>query len=1273
MKKLLFLTSLSFLLIFSKSQAQLSVNIDTIIDIQNCTPGQINFTAFGGTAPYEAYAYDTTIGFVGVTGFFSSSSSILITAPGNYMLVVLDTLGISDTSMVTVSGSNVFSASMTITPISPGTNTVLATGIATGGVSPYTYFWSPTSGVANTSGSTTIINLFSGTSSTCYTLTVTDANGCVFNTASCINSTFIFMNTSAQTTSDCGTGNGSIILTTTGGTPPYTYSMNGSAFVGTSLAAGSYTITTLDSNGLSATVTVIIPLTSPSVSIYAPSTPCGNNNGGSLKATAVGMTSFLWNSIPAQTTDSAIGLNPGIYQVTASNGQGCSATATYNLQQIDLTVTAARDSICAGDSTLLTASASGSLNNISPLPMGYAVSSATFAADEDIIGVTIGSFNNTSNCGTTGGPAANGLPASLQSLYSNYSAITMPFYAIGGNVPYSIRLSNCSSVAFTGQLAIFIDFNHDGILSTAEKVGGTTIPQVIPVSPQFIDITGTFSIPSSALSGTTLMRIICIESNTTLVQSSGTYNWGETEDYAINIGNAPPQSITWYSTPITAFNNNLNAIVNPNLNTIYTVVCNDAKICIDSASVSVVIKDGLSANYTATTVHTNTDCPLGSNGALSVVSSPIANNFSFVWNNTATTSAISNLTVGNYNVLVTDSLGGCVKLYDTIISSGTNCGDVLGSVIWDSSKNCVFDAGEPGIANTMITVNPGNHITYTDASGNYAINGLPYNTYTVTKSNNVPGFVSSCGVSTASSALTTAMPSFTQVFLDSSNLIFDYSISGWGNCIAPALGQLSRTMYFHHNKAGITQTATIYAVFDSILLFGSSIPAPTAINGDTVKWNVIIGGNQGTIIVDFNFPLSQQNGYFFDVDFGIMNTLSTDTNLYNNFITRTFETCTSYDPNDKNVAPAGKTAQGYLPLDSNRSAYTVRFQNTGNFTAGKVVIMDTLSPLLDINDFQIEAASHTYQLEVINNHILKISFLNIMLPDSGSDLEGSKGFVSFNIKHKNTIAGAVLENTAAIYFDYNAQVITNTTTNTFFGPLSGNTIANANSKCAGICGNGSAIVTNNGGVAPFVHTITPMCSATTITNNQIANLGGGIYTINSTDAIGNTATQLLNITSTTSGINITNTSITQISGTTLGSASFSAASGVAPYTYLWTPGNMTTDAVQNLAPGTYTCITTDANGCTASALFTINTPTGLVDLDPKNRLHIYPNPASNMLTLECISGFESARISNILGTVVYNFPATIVQKVDLDISQWSNGVYQVQMGNGVVKRFVVKH
>jgi hypothetical protein len=53
-----------------------------------------------------------------------------------------------------------------------------------------------------------------------------------------------------------------------------------------------------------------------------------------------------------------------------------------------------------------------------------------------------------------------------------------------------------------------------------------------------------------------------------------------------------------------------------------------------------------------------------------------------------------------------------------------------------------------------------------------------------------------------------------------------------------------------------------------------------------------------------------------------------------------------------------------------------------------------------------------------------------MLPDSSIDYEGSMGYIQYRLKPNIAMtAGTQIENTAYIYFDYNAPIITNTTIN----------------------------------------------------------------------------------------------------------------------------------------------------------------------------------------------------------------------------------------------------
>jgi hypothetical protein len=81
-------------------------------------------------------------------------------------------------------------------------------------------------------------------------------------------------------------------------------------------------------------------------------------------------------------------------------------------------------------------------------------------------------------------------------------------------------------------------------------------------------------------------------------------------------------------------------------------------------------------------------------------------------------------------------------------------------------------------------------------------------------------------------------------------------------------------------------------------------------------------------------------------------------------------------------------------------------------------------------------SSHPYCWELTGNGVLIIEFPGIVLPDSNINETRSHGFVSFRIRPKSSILPLqFIENTAAIYFDFNAPVITNTVTHRIEKPV----------------------------------------------------------------------------------------------------------------------------------------------------------------------------------------------------------------------------------------------
>ncbi len=149
----------------------------------------------------------------------------------------------------------------------------------------------------------------------------------------------------------------------------------------------------------------------------------------------------------------------------------------------------------------------------------------------------------------------------------------------------------------------------------------------------------------------------------------------------------------------------------------------------------------------------------------------------------------------------------------------------------------------------------------------------------------------------------------------------------------------------------------------------------------------------------------------------------------------------SFDPNDKQGFPLGREAAHYIEANTDLE-YKIRFQNTGTAPAVNIVVLDTISPHMDIATLELGAYSHPYKLELRPNNVLAFVFENIMLPDSTNNEPESHGFIQFRMKQEaNLPIGTVIENSAAIYFDFNEPVITNIAFHQIAEPLGETTVS----------------------------------------------------------------------------------------------------------------------------------------------------------------------------------------------------------------------------------------
>jgi uncharacterized repeat protein (TIGR01451 family) len=219
--------------------------------------------------------------------------------------------------------------------------------------------------------------------------------------------------------------------------------------------------------------------------------------------------------------------------------------------------------------------------------------------------------------------------------------------------------------------------------------------------------------------------------------------------------------------------------------------------------------------------------------------------------------------------------------------------------------------------------------------------------------------------------------------------------------------------------------AVVKVVIPAFSQFLTSTPAGQLV-ADTITWDLgaLAANTQLVLTINLltpaNIPLN--TSVHIAAEIGPYNN---DIFPANNFDDIATVVVGSYDPNDKQVDPPYVTP-GILNNGS-PFEYTVRFQNTGNYPAEFVRIIDTLSALLNPSTFQFVSSSHPCTWKVYGNGIVEFFFDQIWLPDSLSDEPGSHGFVRFTLRPDQGLPlGTIVPNFADIYFDFNTPIRTNT-------------------------------------------------------------------------------------------------------------------------------------------------------------------------------------------------------------------------------------------------------
>ncbi len=298
----------------------------THVDNINCNGGYDGFIdadVSGGTWPYF---YNWNTGGAG----FALYDDLYFAPAGTYTVTATDWHGCTLTAAYTITQPAALTLSGTTTNVSchggsdGGINTTVG-----GGVAPYSYYWSGGAHGADPAG------LSSGT----YYLTVIDAHGCSISGFYTITQPSSMGITASAVNVSCNGGNnGSINTTVVGGTPGYTYLWSNSSTAAdpASLVAGTYSVVVTDAH--SCTVSASYTVTQPavlSVGGTINNVSCYGGSNGAVTTSVSGGTAsyhYLWSPGGA-TTPNLTGKVSGTYNVTVTDGHGCTAVGSFNVTQ----------------------------------------------------------------------------------------------------------------------------------------------------------------------------------------------------------------------------------------------------------------------------------------------------------------------------------------------------------------------------------------------------------------------------------------------------------------------------------------------------------------------------------------------------------------------------------------------------------------------------------------------------------------------------------------------------------------------------------------------------------------------------------------------------------------------------------------------------------------------------------------------------------------------------------------------------------------------------
>lgn len=297
--------------------------------------GSVSVTVSEGTAPYS-FSWQNS-----VTLFAQNSSSIFNVPADSYLVTVTDNNGCQTTATVDVNEPPLLTSSAIVTNVScHGGSDGQIDVTTTGGTLPYNFVWenSVPTVVGNTED---LLNVVAEV----YTLSITDFNGCFLELTREVTQPLTPVDVVAVVNDVLcfGENTGSIDLTVSGGTAPYTYSWSSGQSTEdiSNLLAGSYSFNVLDANNcpFNGTETVGQPAAPLTVTNVVNDVSCFGGSDGSIDLTVTGGTApytYEWSNSDFELSVVSQDLNnypAEDYRYEVTDANGCKAIDTLTIAE----------------------------------------------------------------------------------------------------------------------------------------------------------------------------------------------------------------------------------------------------------------------------------------------------------------------------------------------------------------------------------------------------------------------------------------------------------------------------------------------------------------------------------------------------------------------------------------------------------------------------------------------------------------------------------------------------------------------------------------------------------------------------------------------------------------------------------------------------------------------------------------------------------------------------------------------------------------------------